>query len=468
MYASHVASGLPNSRFCLLIRRAEEEKGGGSQRFHPWPCVAKRVQGHSGGAEWISNEPRVRVFKVTARERPGFAKHREVPERKAAALAAAKTDAGETATSPRAGGTLSKKTTKKTALAAAATAAAEGKARKKRGARPIGSPPTAKRTRVVDVETGAVGTVIAAVPLRSAAPSGGGGGDVGGPLLVPLSPKEKDNDEESDVCIVSSVGEASRGRSPPVVGHEAPCDEGKSSSASISSSSSSSQDTGQSTSHSTTGAEKDDFVAEAEEEKEDPESSNYHVTLKDPQAAAVCLQIPSKAKLIGGKQICFLGLMSGGQERKFLEEAGSSFTIPHEDEYFGGFSSADLITTCGDLMLKNFVASRCLARKLEREDKEAKDSSAAAVASLQTRVAELERLLAAEQDRSQRIQQEKENEVKASQAALESLRTDVERLASAKEDLSVQLRNKEAELVDAKNEAGCLNNILERYRTQHI
>jgi hypothetical protein len=79
-------------------------------------------------------------FKVTARERLGFAKHREVPERKAAALTVAETDAGETATSPRAGGTLSKKTTKKTALAAASTATAEGKARKKRGARPIGSP----------------------------------------------------------------------------------------------------------------------------------------------------------------------------------------------------------------------------------------------------------------------------------------------------------------------------------------
>jgi hypothetical protein len=34
--------------------------------------------------------------------------------------------------------------------------------------------------------------------------------------------------------------------------------------------------------------------------------------------------------------------------------------------------------------------------------------------------------------------------------------------------LSVQLRNKEAELVDAKNEAGRLNDILERYQTQHI
>jgi hypothetical protein len=80
--------------------------------------------------------------------------------------------------------------------------------------------------------------------------------------------------------------------------------------------------------------------------------------------------------------------------------------------------------------------SWCLARKLEREEKKAKDSSAVAVASLQTRVTELERLLAIEQVRGKRLELEKENGAKASQAALESLRTDVERLTSAKEDLS--------------------------------
>jgi hypothetical protein len=153
-------------------------------------------------------------LKVAAPKRLGFAKHRKAVEKKAAALTTAEMDAGETATSPCTGGALSKKITKKTALAAAATAAAEGKARKKRGTRPTSSPPTAKRTRVVDVETGVVGTIVTAVPLRSAAPSGGGGGDVDGPLLVLLSPKEKASDEESDVRIVSLVGEASRGRSP--------------------------------------------------------------------------------------------------------------------------------------------------------------------------------------------------------------------------------------------------------------
>jgi hypothetical protein len=37
--------------------------------------------------------------------------------------------------------------------------------------------------------------------------------------------------------------------------------------------------------------------------------------------------------------------MIGGHERGFLEEARSSFAIPHEEEYFSGFSSEDLVTT---------------------------------------------------------------------------------------------------------------------------
>jgi hypothetical protein len=128
-------------------------------------------------------------FKVAAPERVGFAKHREAAERKTVLLAAADADAGETATSPRAAST--KKTSRKNAPAAAATAAAEGRAGKKCGGRSADSPPAAKRTRVVDVETGVVGNVIAAVPLRSAAPSGGADEEADGPLLVPLSPKGK-------------------------------------------------------------------------------------------------------------------------------------------------------------------------------------------------------------------------------------------------------------------------------------
>jgi hypothetical protein len=179
------------------------------------------------------------------------------------------------------------------------------------------------------------------------------------------------------------------------------------------SSSSSSENTSQSTSPSATGAEKDNSGAEAEEEDE-PESSIYRVMPEEPHVVAAQLQIASKAKLIGGKQIRFLGLMSGGHDRRFLDEAGSSFAIPHEEEYFSSFSTKDLVVACGDLALKSFVASRCLARKLEREQQEAKDSLTAVAASLKTRVAELEKLLASEQDQSKRLEQEKEDSAKSS------------------------------------------------------
>jgi hypothetical protein len=115
---------------------------------------------------------------------------------------------------------------------------------------------------------------------------------------------------------------------------------------------------------SATGAEKNALAAAAEEdeeEEEEPDSSNYRVMPEEPQAAAIRLQVPTEAKLIGGKHIRFLGLTSNGHECKFLEEAGSSFVFPHEEEYFGNLSSADLTTSCGDLSLKAFVASWCLA-----------------------------------------------------------------------------------------------------------
>jgi hypothetical protein len=404
-------------------------------------------------------------FKINAPERVGFAKHREAAERKAAALAATEADTGETATSPHA---TPKKASKRGAPAAA-TATAEGRARKKRGGRPADWPPSPKRTRVVDVETGLVEDMIAAVPLRSAAPSAQAGGDVGGPLLVPLSPKEKDSNDDIDVRIVSSVGDAPHGHSPTAFGPEAPQDEDKPSSTSTSSSSSSSEGTEQSASPSATVAEKDDFaVAAKEDEEEEPDCSSYRVTPEEPRAAAVRLQVPAEAKLICGKQIRFLGLTSGGHERKFLEEAGSSFAIPHEEEYFGKLSSTELTTACGDLSLKAFVASRCLARRLEQESKEAKELSAAANSSLQNRVAELEGRLAAEQERTRKLFQAKEDAAKSSEAALEALRLDVEALNSAKEDLHAQLVDKEAKLAEAQKEASELSGVLERYRADHI
>jgi hypothetical protein len=192
------------------------------------------------------------------------------------------------------------------------------------------------------------------------------------------------------------------------------------------------------------------------------------VTPEEPRAAAVHLQVPTEAKLIGGKTIRFLGLTSGGHERQFLEEAGASFAIPHEEEYFGKLTTAELTTACGDLSLKAFIASRCLARRLEQESKEAKERSVAAVSSLENRVAELEGRLAAEQERSRMLQQEKEDSVKTSEAALNKLRHDVEALGSTKEDLHAQLADREAKLAEAQEKASELSGTLEWYRTDHL
>jgi hypothetical protein len=250
---------------------------------------------------------------------------------------------------------------------------------------------------------------------------------------MPLSPKEKDSDDDSDVRIMSSVGDAPRGPSPVAFGAEAPRDEDKSSSTSTSSSSSSSDDTEQSASPSAPVAEKDDLVAAVEDdEEEEPDSSGYRVTPEEPRAAVVRLQVPAEAKLIGGKTIRFLGLTSGGHERRFLEEAGASFSIPHEEEYFGKLSATELTTACGDLSLKAFIASRCLARRLEQENKEVKEESAAATASLQSRETELEGRLAAKQERTRKLQQEKEEAAKSSEAVLDTLRHEVETLSSAR------------------------------------
>jgi hypothetical protein len=267
---------------------------------------------------------------------------------------------------------------------------------------------------------------------------------------------------------MSSVGDAPRKPSPVALSAEAPRDKDDSSSTSTSSSETSSDGTEQSASPSAPATEKEDIAAEAEEGEEEPESSSYRVTPEEPRAAAVRLQVPAEAKLIGEKTIRFLGLTSGGHERQFLEEAGAIFAIPHEEEHFGKLTAAELSTACGDLSLKAFIASRCLARRLEQESKESKEKSVAAISSLQNRVAELEGRLAAEQERTRRLQQEKEDAAKSSKAVLKTLRHDMETLSSAKEDLHTQLVDKEARLAEAQKEASELSGTLERYRADHI
>jgi hypothetical protein len=286
---------LKKSLIAVLRRRKVEAHGD----FILGPVSPKEYQDTVAELNGSRTNRVFEFFKITPPECVGFAKHREAAEKKAAALVAAEGDVDETATLPRA---APKKFSKRSAPAAA-TATAEGKARKKRGGRPADSPPSPKSTRVVDVETGLVEDVIAAVPLHSAAPSAGGRRETTGPLLVPLSPKEKDSDDDSDVHIVSSVGEAPRRPSPVALGTEAPRDKDDSSSTSTSSSSSSSDGTEQSASPSAPATEKDDIIAEADEdEEEELESSSYRVTPKEPRATVVRLQVPAEAKLIAGRR----------------------------------------------------------------------------------------------------------------------------------------------------------------------
>jgi hypothetical protein len=76
--------------------------------------------------------------------------------------------------------------------------------------------------------------------------------------------------------------------------------------------------------------------------------------------------------------------------------------------------------------------------------------------------------LAAEQERTRRLQQEKEDAAKSSEAVLKTLRHDVETLSSSREDLHAQLADKEAKLAEAQREASELSRTLERYRADHI
>jgi hypothetical protein len=105
---------------------------------------------------------------------------------------------------------------------------------------------------------------------------------------------------------------------------------------------------------------------------------------------------------------------------------------------------------------------------LEQESKEAKEKSVTAISLLENRVAELEGRLAAEQERSRKLQEEKENSAKSSEALLNTLRHDVEVLSIAKEDMLVQLADKEVKLAEAQKGLSELNEALERYRTDHI
>lgn len=145
---------------------------------------------------------------------------------------------------------------------------------------------------------------------------------------------------------------------------QAPSGEDKADSSSTDTSDASSSGTEQSTSPSAAASE-NDCTSPEDNEEDEPKSSNYRVTPEGPEEPAARVGVHVGAKLIGDKQIRFLNLMSGGHERRFLTKAGSSFSIPHEEEHFVTISAKELVVSCGDLALKGFITSCCLARKLE-------------------------------------------------------------------------------------------------------
>jgi len=70
------------------------------------------------------------------------------------------------------------------------------------------------------------------------------------------------------------------------------------------------------------------------------------------------------AKLIGGNIIGSLRFSSSNQERRFLAEAGSSFSFPLLEKCLMASGVSQIIQDVEDLSLKAFVASRCASRQL--------------------------------------------------------------------------------------------------------
>lgn len=61
------------------------------------------------------------------------------------------------------------------------------------------------------------------------------------------------------------------------------------------------------------------------------------------------------------------GLLSGGHERKFLSEAGNTFSLSHEEERFSQLGTEAMFEACEDLALKIFIALTSRLAALEQE-----------------------------------------------------------------------------------------------------
>jgi hypothetical protein len=94
------------------------------------------------------------------------------------------------------------------------------------------------------------------------------------------------------------------------------------------------------------------------------ESSSYHVTTSDPVKVAATLGV-SGAKLIGGNIVGSLWFESSDRERKFLVEAGSSFSFPLMERRLMATGVGQILQDVEDLALKAFVASCCASLQLQ-------------------------------------------------------------------------------------------------------
>ena len=139
-----------------------------------------------------------------------------------------------------------------------------------------------------------------------------------------------------------------------------------------------------------------------EESSSTSDSSSFFVRNADPEAVAVVLGAKPAAVRLGGKIIKSLRFESRDRERELLAEAGGSFCFPLMEKDLISSGLTNMLESAQDLSLKAFHAARCAARQLAAEE-----SSRAAVADLEAKVAPLEEEKEALQRRLDKSSEEK-------------------------------------------------------------
>ena len=123
-----------------------------------------------------------------------------------------------------------------------------------------------------------------------------------------------------------------------------------------------------------------------EESSSTSDSSSFFVRNADPDAVGMEFGAKPTTVRLGGKIVKSLRFESRGRERKLLAEAGGSFCFPLMEKDLMASGLMNMLESAQDLSPKAFVAARCAARQLVAEE-----SSRAAVADLEAKVAALEK-----------------------------------------------------------------------------